>query len=574
MAPDKIIEISFASSTDRDKIYHLRHEVFGSELMQHPENELKILRDKLDDFNTYITAKIDSEIVGFISITPPDENNYSIDKYFKRTDLPFKVDDGLYEMRILTVVKAHRGKPIALALMWGAFRWIESNSGKGIMAIGRTEVLDMYTKLGFKAMGNQVKSGKIMFELLFGNVKALSTFIEDNYKQLFLKLEKQCFWNLKISFFKPTNCYHGGTFFEAIGNEFDTLSKRKEIINADVLDAWFNPSPKIIKELETHLSWICKTSPPTECEGMATSIARIRGVKTENILPGAGSSDLIFMAFREWLTPESHVLILDPTYGEYAHILENIIGCRVDRILLLKDQNYILDTETLISKSKNNYDLIVIVNPNSPTGQHISRTKLETVLKQISISTRVWIDETYIEYSGKNQSLEKYAVKSRNIIICKSMSKVYALSGLRSAYLCASTYQLEKLKSISPPWAVSLPAQIAAVIALKENKYYENCYKETHCLRDEFANELMKFNSIEITQTIANFILCHLPIEGPTAEIVVSKCKEKGLYIRDISNMGTCIGKHTIRIAIKDRETNQRMLNILRLVLSMQKGKY
>jgi histidinol-phosphate/aromatic aminotransferase/cobyric acid decarboxylase-like protein len=567
MVPDKIIEISIASNTDRKKIYHLRHDVFSSELMQHSENELKILRDKLDDFNTYITAKINNEIVGFISITPPDENNYSIDKYFNRTDLPFKIDDGLYEMRILTVVKAYRGKPIALALMWGAFRWIESNSGTGIMAIGRTKVLDMYTKLGFKAMGNQIKSGKVMFELLYGNVKSLSTFIEDNYKQLFLKLEKQCIWNLKISFFKPTNCYHGGTFFDAIGNQFDNLSKRKKIINADVLDAWFNPSPKVIKELETHLSWICKTSPPTDCSGMATSIARLRGVKTKNILPGAGSSDLIFMAFREWLTPLSRVLILDPTYGEYAHVLENIIGCRVDRIHLIKDKNYVLDSETLLSKSKNNYDLIVIVNPNSPTGQQISRKKLENAVKQIPITTRIWIDETYIEYSGKNQSLEMFAVKSRNIIICKSMSKMYALSGLRSAYLCASAYQLEKLKSISPPWAVSLPAQIAAVIAMKDVEYYEKCYEETHSLRNEFAKELTMINSIEVIQTIANFILCQLPKTGPTAEVVVSKCKEKGLYIRDISNMGTSIGKHTIRIAIKDRETNQRMLKILRQVL-------
>jgi histidinol-phosphate/aromatic aminotransferase/cobyric acid decarboxylase-like protein len=103
-----------------------------------------------------------------------------------------------------------------------------------------------------------------------------------------------------------------------------------------------------------------------------------------------------------------------------------------------------------IYERKKNYDLIVIVNPNSPTGQHVSRSKLETALTQIP-TTRIWLDETYVEYTGKNQSLEKFAQKNRNIIICKSMSKVYALSGLRSAYLCASPFQLEKLKSISPP---------------------------------------------------------------------------------------------------------------------------
>lgn len=563
---EKKITISIASEADRDKIYQLRHEVYGTELMQHSENESRIFRDRLDDFNTYICAKINKEIVGFISITPPEKDRYSIDKYFSRKDLPFKVTDCLYEMRVLTVIKAHRGQHVALTLMWAAFRWIESNGGTSIMAIGRTEVLNMYLKLGFKGMHKTIKVGEVTFELLFGNVNELGAFIENNFKQLFTKLERQSIWNLDISFFKPSECYHGGQFFEAIGKEFDDLNRREKIINADVLDAWFDPSPKILQELEKHLSWICKTSPPTDCSGMANSIANIRGVKPINILPGAGSSDLIFMAFREWLTNKSLVLILDPMYGEYGHVLENIVGCKVDRITLFKEENYILDPETLISMAKNNYDLIVIVNPNSPTGQHVSRTILETTLKQIPITTRIWIDETYVEYAGENQSLEKFATKNKNIIICKSMSKVYALSGLRSAYLCASPYQLEKLRSISPPWAVSLPAQIAAVIALKDNEYYKDCYEKTHAFREEFSKELHKITSIKIIPATANFILCFLPENGPTADVIVSKCKEKGLFLRDVSNMGANFGKHAIRIAIKDRETNRRMIKILKKV--------
>ena len=567
MALKNKIEISLASNTDRNEIYHIRHDVYGSELMQHSENESKTLRDKLDDFNIYFTAKINDEIAGFISITPPHNNNYSIDKYFKRNELPFVVDDNLYEIRILTVLKAHRGKPVALILVWSAFRWIESNGGSNIMAIGRKEVLNMYVKLGLAPMNKTIKVGKVEFELLYGNVKALKTHFEIHNKNLFIKLENQCDWKLDISYFKPADCYHGGAFFEAIGTEFDNLKRRNTIINADVLDAWFDPSPKILKELKSHLHWICKTSPPTDCSGMAKSIAKARGVKEENILPGAGSSDLIFLAFLEWLTASSRVLILDPTYGEYAHVLQNIIRCQVDHIDLLKENNYALDTDILVSKSKENYDLIVLVNPNSPTGQHIVRTKLETVLNQIPQSTRVWVDETYVEYTGNNQSLEKFAVKNRNIIICKSMSKVYALSGLRSAYLCASPYQLEKLKSKSPPWAVSLPAQIAAVIALKDEDYYNKCYEQTHVLREEFSLELSKIKSIEVVQSVANFLLCHLPENGPNAKTVVLKCREKGLFIRDVTNMGTNFSKHTIRIAIKDRETNKMMLKILKQIL-------
>ena len=567
MNPDNKIKISIATNSDREVIYKIRHNVFASELGQHIENEKGTITDQLDNFNTYITAKINLEIIGFISITSPGRGIYSIDKYIKRSELPFKVDKGLYEMRILTVLKEHRNTPAALLLMWAAFRWIDAHKGSNIIAIGRVEILELYLKLGFQAMNHKIQSGSVTFELLSGNVFNLVDHIANNYKPLFIKLSKNCIWDLNISFFRPTECYHGGDFFQAIGTEFDDLNRRNKIINADVLDAWFPPSPKILKELEANLSWICKTSPPTDCNGMTNTIARIRGVLPENILPGAGSSELIFLAFREWLTSRSRVLILDPTYGEYAHVLENIIACQVERLEISKDHGYIVDLDKLITLSKSNYDLIVLVNPNSPTGQHIDRKDLEAVIDLIPNSTRVWIDETYIEYIGQGQSLEQYAAKRSNVIVCKSMSKVYALSGLRSAYLCSSPYQLENLRSITPPWAVSLPSQIAAVIALQDDQYYLECYQQTHILREELVQELSELIGLNPVKTNTNFFLCQLPSDGPDAKTVVKKCREKGLYIRNASNMGKQIGDYTIRIAVKDRETNKRMVNIIKEVL-------
>ena len=567
MTLDNQIKISLATTSDREVIYKIRHNVFASELGQHVENEQGTITDKLDNFNTYIVAKINLEIIGFISITSPDGGVYSIDKYIKRAELPFPVDNGLYEMRILTVLKEHRNTPAALLLMWAAFRWIDVHKGSNIMAIGRIEVLELYLKLGFQAMNHKIQSGNVTFELLFGNVHSLNDYIANNYKPLFSKLSKNCIWDLEFSFFRPTECYHGGDFFQAIGTNFEDLNRRNQIINADVLDAWFPPSPKIIKELESNLSWICKTSPPTDCCGMTNTIARIRGIQPENILPGAGSSDLIFLAFRELLNSRSRVLILDPTYGEYAHVLENIIGCHVDRLELLKEDRYTVDLDKLIALSKSNYDLIVLVNPNSPTRQHIDRKDLEAVIDLIPNNTRIWIDETYIEYIGQDQSLERYAAKRSNVIVCKSMSKVYALSGLRSAYLCASPYQLEMLRSLTPPWAVSLPSQIAAVIALQDDEYYFKCYQQTHILREELVQKLSEINGLKPVKTNTNFFLCQLPSNGQDAKTVVQKCQEKGLYIRNASNMGKQIGDYTIRIAVKDRETNRQIVNILKEVL-------
>jgi len=139
------------------------------------------------------------------------------------------------------------------------------------------------------------------------------------------RLERTVDWRLHFPFRKPAACFHGGAFFDAIGPEFDRLERRHEIINADVLDAWFPPSPKVLAALQKELPWLLRTSPPTGCEGLVQTIARVRGVPAECVLPAGGSSDAIFLALRHWLNPGSRVLILDPTYGEYAHVLEQVV---------------------------------------------------------------------------------------------------------------------------------------------------------------------------------------------------------------------------------------------------------
>jgi len=148
------------------------------------------------------------------------------------------------------------------------------------------------------------------------------------------------------------------------------------------------------------------------------------------------------------------------------------------------------------------------------------------------------------------------------------MSKVYALSGLRCAYLCASPHLLEQLRAISPPWAVSLPAQVAAVAALQDDHYYAERYRQTDALRAQLGDALSSIPSIDLVPGRANFLLCHLPEDGLSAAVVDSRCRERGLFIRDASTMGASVGRHAIRIAVKERPTIDRMVNTLSRVLS------
>ncbi len=564
---DGRLEIALATERDRQTIYRLRHQVYARELAQHEENPQGSLSDSLDAFNSFITASLDGEIAGFISVTPPG-HHYSVEKYLPLADLPFAVDDGLFEVRLLTVVEPHRGRPIAPLLMYAALRFIESRGGRRIVAIGRKEVMSLYFSAGLEVLDRRIRSGAVTFELMTAEVDALRRDL-DGRQRLLDRLACSADWRLGVPFLPPAACFHGGGFFDAVGTEFDQLEKGRSVINADVLDAWFPPSPRVLEALRDYLDWVTRTSPPTDCGGMVSAIARAREVPEASIMPGAGSSDLIYLAFRHWLAPSSRVLILDPTYGEYAHILERVIGCRVDRLILPRESGFALDPGRLVKRVAGGYDLIVLVNPNSPTGRYVPREQLENILGRVPAGTRVWVDETYVEYAGSDRSLERFASRSESVIVCKSMSKVYALSGLRAAYLCAPPHQLEELRQIQPPWAVSLPAQVAAVKALEDPVYYSERHRQTATLRQLLIRDLCALGVMEIVPSTANFVLCRLHDDQPEAAAVIASCQGHGLFLRAVDNLGSGFGARDLRIAVKDQNTNVRMLAILCRVLGL-----
>ena len=146
------------------------------------------------------------------------------------------------------------------------------------------------------------------------------------------------------------------------------------------------------------------------------------------------------------------------------------------------------------------------------------------------------------------------------------MSKVYALSGVRAAYACAPPRIAARLREISPPWAVSLPAQVAAVRALEDPEYYAARYRETHQLRESLAAALRALG-LDVIPAVANFLLCHLPENAPDAATVSRRCREQGIYLRDAGEISSVLGSRAVRVAVKDNETNRRIVQVIREIV-------
>jgi histidinol-phosphate/aromatic aminotransferase/cobyric acid decarboxylase-like protein len=366
--------------------------------------------------------------------------------------------------------------------------------------------------------------------------------------------------------YRATHAFHGGRFFDAIGTDFCNLERAQDVISADVLDAWFDPSPRVIAALREHLPFLSRTSPPAYADGLIRAISRVRGVPPAHLCAAGGSSQLIFTCLPVLVSEKSRVLILDPMYGEYAHVLENVLHCDVHRHFLREEDGFRVDPESLLEEVRRvQPDLVIIVNPNSPSGQHWPRKELSQFLRRIP-HVLCLVDETYIDYVSADESLESAICDFPNLMVTKSMSKVYALSGLRAAYMAASEELVRQVARRLPPWSVSLPAQVAAVEALADPDYYQARYQETHSLRDEALRSLYDLPEIKVFDSCASFYM--IKSTQQSASSIQQQFEKENIFVRHCDSMSTRFHDNFLRIAVKSEGQNCRIVAALTAVLS------
>ena len=348
-----------------------------------------------------------------------------------------------------------------------------------------------------------------------------------------------------------SQAFHGGAFFEAIGVDLRHLERASRVISADVLDAWFDPSPRVIETLRENLPFLLRTSPPNHAEGFVTEIAPRRGVPEACVLPGSGSSSLLFTCLPRLLRPGVKALALAPMYSEYEHIVEALLGGTVHHHELLVSNGFAVDGDALLADVRSlQPEVLLLVNPNNPTGRLWPRENVIQFLDQLPAGVLTIVDEAYLDYAGAAESLETEAARRPNLIVVKSMSKVYALSGARVAYLVTEATRAAALRRWLPPWPVGLLAQAAAMEALRDPSWYLAKYAETHLLREQLRTRLAPLHPVE---SRVNFFL----IEPPEPSALAAALRESQIFVREFPD-GPLAGRY-LRVTVKDAEQNERL---------------
>jgi threonine-phosphate decarboxylase len=363
----------------------------------------------------------------------------------------------------------------------------------------------------------------------------------------------------------PSESEHGGNIYrlaEEIGVPQNKIIDFSASINP--LGVSKRVKDVIKKELDNLINY-----PDSETEELRETIAQYHGIDAETILCGNGSTELIYLIPRA-LKPRK-VLIPAPTFSEYERACRTA-SCelRVKSYELKKENNFAIDSDGFISAMKGDRNsklrtpnsklkcyMVFLCNPNNPTGTFLKR---EDVLKIAHTAEKekcfLVVDEAFIDFIPE-ESVIRDVKDNPYLIVLRSMTKFYALTGLRAGYGVFHKDLINKIKKVKEPWTVNTLAQKAAIVALKDSYYREKTVKLIR-REKEFMEKNFKAMNIKFFPSSANYYLLRIK----NAYNLIITLKRKGILLRQCSNFKGLDGSY-IRIAVKSHRHNTLLIQEL-----------
>lgn len=338
--------------------------------------------------------------------------------------------------------------------------------------------------------------------------------------------------------------------------------KKENIIS---FSANVNPlgiSPKLRDGIASNIDCIT-TYPDRDYMELRKGIANYCETEVENIIVGNGSTELISLFIQ--IEKPKKAMILGPTYSEYEREIA-LQGGKTIYYPLREENDFVLDVNHFISKLSEDIDMLVICNPNNPTGTAIKNHDMRIILdacKECDIF--VMVDETYVEFAENVKEISSICLTRTygNIAILRGTSKFFAAPGLRLGYaICSNSDLMSTMNQRKDPWTINSIAVVAGNLMFSDKDYIEKTRgliaSERKRLYDIFNNS----TRFKAYWPDGNFMLLKILEEGITSGELFDKCIKKGLMIRDCSTF-PYLGENYIRFCFMNPSDNDKLVDTL-----------
>lgn len=324
------------------------------------------------------------------------------------------------------------------------------------------------------------------------------------------------------------------------------------------------PSTQALKAIEKALIKI-KHYPEPQAASLRREIAKVMELPEELLILGNGAAELIY-ALGRVLKPR-RLLLPVPTFSEYA---EGFGDAAKLYLPLNPANNFALIAENIAPVMQAG-DLLIICNPNNPTGQLVEQQQLRSLMRRAGqVGASLLVDEAFMDFVRPEQSLLQEVQTCPYLIVLRSLTKFFAIPGLRLGYLVAQQQLIEQLYAALPPWRVNLLAQVAGVASLRDKAYTAKTLELVRNQRVMLFTGLSAIDGLTPLPPTANFILVNCRASGITAREFQTYLGPRGILIRICDNFAG-LDDYYFRVAVRNEKENLLLIKYLQAYINQHK---
>jgi threonine-phosphate decarboxylase len=351
------------------------------------------------------------------------------------------------------------------------------------------------------------------------------------------------------------------TKFDHGGNVF-AVARSLGVSPEDILDfsASINPlgpAPGVREALATAYDLLVHY-PDSDCTELREALALSHGVKSANICVANGSTQLIYLLPR--LAPGKRALVIAPAFSEYARSLARD-GWGVEQFILESADGFVLPLDRLEMNLRTGYDILILGNPGNPSGRLYPLSTVREIDRLCRLAgCFLVLDEAFMDFCEEG-SAKHYATERDGILVLRSMTKFYALPGMRLGYAIGNASIVTRLASLSEPWSVNTPAQAAGLASLADNGYTAATRELVISGRAHLFAGLAAIPGLSPFPSAANYLLVEIA-GGESSGELAGQLLAKFILIRACGNFAG-LDNRFFRVAVRNREENDRLLAAL-----------
>lgn len=365
-------------------------------------------------------------------------------------------------------------------------------------------------------------------------------------------------------------CKHSPSYVRAIapyqpGKPIAELAREMALAEEDIIKLASNEnplgaSPRALAAMENVLMEIARY-PDGNGFQLKSALAEKYAVALNQIVLGNGSNDLLELAARAFLAPGTSAI-----YSQYAFAVYPLATQATGaRGIETPAQDYGHDLKSMLEAICDDTRIIFIANPNNPTGTLLDGTELEHFLGQVPDTVLVVLDEAYTEYLPEAQRCDSigWLKQHPNLLITRTFSKAYGLAGLRVGFALGHPEVVDLLNRVRQPFNVNSLAQAAAVAAMLDEAFLEECVEINRKGMEQIEAGFEQMG-LEYIPSHANFVTVKV---GNAAAINHSLLKQ-GFIVRPVANYGM---QEHLRVSIGLEAENSKFLQALEIALGETK---